>query len=248
MQEQSSTGTGQTGQGQEENPVTGGAGAPPSIAGKSKKRTLDKSRPTHRFGRKVAQLPRRDERIFRTNGPHSPTMNMAEYIRHFSEPDTETGCWMWKRTARVRDYGVAMMGSTDILAHRLSYHAFNGDLVDDLEVCHQCDNPTCVNPEHLFLGTHGDNMGDASEKWRMGRSKEMIDEIVRCLNEGMSYRTAAKVIGLDRHSIRDAAMRLGITLRQGVRGRSKSSSTSPLHSPICRGTSVRPSPHASPTA
>lgn len=77
-----------------------------------------------------------------------------------------TGCWEWSRTKN--NFGYGMMGvSTDaILVHRYSWMHHYGEIPDGLIVCHKCDNPSCANPEHLFLGTHKDNVHDKISKGR----------------------------------------------------------------------------------
>ncbi len=81
---------------------------------------------------------------------------------------------MWKGYKRPGGYGEAYFGSKPnrerILAHRLAYEVERGDPGDRL-VCHSCDNPSCVNPRHLFLGTIQDNIRDRDIKGRQARGE-----------------------------------------------------------------------------
>lgn len=94
-------------------------------------------------------------------------------LRAMSRVDPDTGCWNWigMRKNGKRPYGRTYVGSrTDgtrkvVSAHRHSYEVFNGP-IGDLHVCHRCDNPPCVNPDHLFLGTAKDNADDRDRKGR----------------------------------------------------------------------------------
>jgi hypothetical protein len=84
----------------------------------------------------------------------------------------EDDCWNWKATIGMNGYGQFSINYKLIATHRLSYLLHYGELPDDLLVCHTCDNRICVNPKHLFLGTHSENTLDAVAKGRWTQAQK----------------------------------------------------------------------------
>lgn len=92
---------------------------------------------------------------------------MTALTRFWSKVRKTDGCWLWTGTTIRGGYGMIRFPVRDsITAHRASWLIHRGEIPDGLFVLHKCDNPPCVNPEHLFLGTHQDNMRDMVAKGR----------------------------------------------------------------------------------
>lgn len=79
----------------------------------------------------------------------------------------ETPCWVWTGSRSSRGYGHAYVDRVGFRAHRLAFILSGGEVGEGTEVCHACDNPPCVRPDHLWIGTHTDNMRDAASKGRL---------------------------------------------------------------------------------
>ena len=97
---------------------------------------------------------------------------ISEKLKRYVENDN--GCWEWSSTRDRDGYGVFGHGrGKQLRAHRASYEFHKGPVSDGLFVCHRCDNPSCINPDHLFIGSPKENTGDMVRK---GRKKLLVGE------------------------------------------------------------------------
>lgn len=117
-------------------------------------------------------------------------------------PEPNTGCWLWTRADDGYGYGVFRVEGKTLKAHRFAFQLAHGrDPFPGLYVCHKCDQPACVNPEHLFEGTQKDNIHDAMFKGRAARgarsggahlTEEKVREIRRRSEMGETHSQLAK--------------------------------------------------------
>ena len=123
--------------------------------------------------------------------------------------DQDTGCWLWIGKIATNGYGHFWLNGKTVGAHQASWSFHNAGQNDGLHVLHKCDVRCCVNPDHLFLGTHQENMDDMVTKGRaagntrighlhpMARLDEIsISEIRKLSDLGQTNRAIAKCYGI----------------------------------------------------
>jgi len=138
--------------------------------------------------------------------------------RFWSHVDKSGDCWLWTRGVNQCGYGGFGIASGKMkLAHRVSWQLTHGDIPSGMCVCHRCDNPACVNPDHLYVGTHSDNMKDRRDRGRQPRGMKHTDRLLtdafissvnRQLSAGLNQREVAQRLGVSQ-----------MTISRAVRGR-----------------------------
>lgn len=158
-----------------------------------------------------------------------PTPNSRLCLRCLFERNVgladENGCRDWNGARSKQGYGVLKLGGRQFKAHRVSLELSAGTIPDGMFVCHRCDRPSCVAPEHLFVGTPADNMADRDAKGRQATgarsgahthpesvrrgernhksklSLEQVREARRLLANGKKHREVAAAFGVARTTI-----------------------------------------------
>lgn len=152
--------------------------------------------------------------------PGSATTSPEERIARSFVPEPNSGCWLWTGTVGNNGYGRIQVGSRrdgtgkSAPAHVISYLIHRGPVPEGHFVCHRCDTPTCVNPDHLFVGTAKDNNDDARRK---GRSKAAargelhpnavlttaeVSEVKRMIRAGMTPTPIGSALGISRNTVK----------------------------------------------
>lgn len=120
-------------------------------------------------------------------------------------------CWEWTKGCTEDGYGQFKIEGVSYKAHRFSYELRFGPIPKDMQVCHSCDNPSCVNPDHLFLGTAKDNIKDCVNKkrnafgeknWKSKLSDLEVNEIKTLFASGeYTWQSLAEIYGVTRRTI-----------------------------------------------
>ena len=129
--------------------------------------------------------------------------------------DVPGECWKWTGSKNNCGYGTFGVNYKTITAHRFSYALHNGQIPDGMLICHKCDNPSCVNPSHLWLGTNADNTKDRESKgrgnytnpakgekhWNVKLSESDVQKIRELIFLGNTNRHIAKMYNMSEAQI-----------------------------------------------
>lgn len=127
----------------------------------------------------------------------------AQYLEHHTMPITECGCLIWMGpVTKTSGYGHMVIKSKPFRPHRVAWELAFGQIPEGLSVLHRCDIRTCINPSHLFLGTHHENMRDMAAKRRAavgaknGSAKLTMDKVSEIRGSLLSNRRLADEYGV----------------------------------------------------
>ena len=135
---------------------------------------------------------------------YSTDFTLEDRLHNTGWDETDAGCWEWRGGRQPFGHGYVNYGGAGVLAHRLAYETWVGPIPDGHVVRHKCDNPPCINPDHLETGTLADNARDMVERDRFFSklTREDVLEIRQGLSmPGISQYHLADVYGVSASTI-----------------------------------------------
>lgn len=143
---------------------------------------------------------------------HAEAHAAERFWSHVDRSGGPDACWPWLASCFWHGYGKFAKNQRLHYAHRFAYELANGPIPDGMFVCHTCDNRKCVNPAHLFLGTHTDNMRDAARKKRLPGPTRLTWPKVRAIRDAYAtgqstQETLAQQYGVGPSTIRRIVQR-----------------------------------------
>ncbi len=132
-------------------------------------------------------------------------MDVERFNTHWT-PEPYSGCWLWTARTRHGGYGGAKHNGKTVIAHRLAWELYKGEIPQGTCVLHRCDTPSCVNPAHLFIGTLADNTRDMVAKGRangcIGHSTKLSPvQVLEIRNKAGTLRALGREYGVDYRTI-----------------------------------------------
>ncbi len=133
-------------------------------------------------------------------------MHTNDWITHFwARVERTASCWLWTGGTFKYGYGAVSDGGKARRAHRVAWELTHGAIPAGLHVCHQCDNPQCVNPAHLFLGTQQQNMADMVQKGRHAAARRpwrpWVLQAFALHADGLNQMAIAAQLGVSQASV-----------------------------------------------
>jgi DNA-binding CsgD family transcriptional regulator len=131
-----------------------------------------------------------------------PEHSLSKRIERNSIPEPNSGCWLWLSNLHHRGYGIIIIRGSNRRAHRVAWEVYRGPIPEGMLVCHKCDVRSCVNPDHLFLGTPKINSADMTAKGRQARgerhgiAKLTNEDVLNIRRDGRTQRQIAKAFGV----------------------------------------------------
>lgn len=136
---------------------------------------------------------------------------LEQRLADYSIPEPNSGCWLWVGGVNACGYGTIGVNYSSHLAHRISFRVYKGKFPKQKRILHSCDTPCCINPDHLFVGTQGDNVRDMERKGRAyhpsgeDHGRALLTAVqVREIRAAKNSRGLAKKYGVERHVIQYA--------------------------------------------